>query len=138
MRLQVKRGRLERATERSAGYDLFSTEAVLLRPGERARVETGVETRFDNGMVGLICDKSGLAAKFGLTVLAGVIDGDYDKTWGVVLLNTGIGTVAISPGHKVAQVLFLSLAPLTVEVAPGAEFVERDAIREGGFGSTGT
>ena len=119
--VRLLRGRLHRGSPLSAGFDLFTTVDICLRPGRRVRVPVGVVTAFAPGVVGLIRDRSGLAADLGLTVLAGVIDADYDREWQVVLLNTGDAVVEVAAGSRVAQVLFLRVR--------GDVEVEGDAVK---------
>lgn len=73
--------------------------------------------------------RSGLAAKYGVTVLntPGTIDGDYVDEWKVILMNHGEGSFRVSRGDRIAQVLFV--------VDPGWSSEARE--RDGGFGSTG-
>ena len=67
----------ERAHHNDAGMDLFSTEEGVIFRGQKKVFGTGVAMAIPDGYVGLIWDKSGLAAKHGLTCLGGVIDAQY-------------------------------------------------------------
>jgi dUTP pyrophosphatase len=130
------KGRLHKGTPESAGFDLFATEPITLFSGQRQVVNTGVVTKLNPGIVGLIRDRSSLAANYGITVLAGVIDADYDKEWKVVLLNTGQNTVAIPTGDRIAQVLFLNVFQ-DVKTTENSTVTYGADNRVGGFGSTG-
>ena len=117
-----------RATKASAGYDLKALDGFVLMPRQRLLVPTGLSIRYMNPRaVGLIKDKSGLAHKFGLTTLAGVIDADYTGDIGVILLNTGNDVVTFKAGQSIAQLVVVPYYTFKEEV-----LVERD----GGFGST--
>lgn len=132
----VTAGRLHRGSLGAAGYDLFATEPVTLLPGQRRTVPTGVRLRLSESIVGLVRDRSGLAARFGVTVLAGVLDSDYRGEVGVVLLNTGPDAVAVPAGDRVAQLLFV---PVSHDIAvEDSAVVTGGGVRgSGGFGSTG-
>jgi dUTP pyrophosphatase len=118
------KGRLHKGTPESAGFDLFATEPITLFSGQRQVVNTGVVTKLNPGIVGLIRDRSSLAANYGITVLA------------VVLLNTGQNTVAIPTGDRIAQVLFLNVFQ-DVKTTENSTVTYGADNRVGGFGSTG-
>lgn len=131
------KGKLYKGTPESVGFDLFASEPVTLHPGQREAVPTGVITRLKPGLVGLIQDRSSIAFHHGVTVLAGVIDPDYDKEWKVVLLNTGNKTIAIPTGDRIAQVLFVETVQ-EIETTSESSILSGADSRTGGFGSTGT
>lgn len=119
-----------------AGVDLHSVDDVLLAPGGRALVGTGIALSLPFGTVGLIHPRSGLAAKFGVTVLntPGTVDAGYRGEIKVCLINHGEETVRIKRGDRIAQLIIQTV------VLP--EFVEVDGLDEtargaAGFGSTG-
>lgn len=123
-----------RATAGAAGFDLYSAEPAVLQPGARAVIPTGYAFSLPEGCVGLVWPRSGLAVNGGLDVLAGVIDADYRGEVAVVLINHGAEPVALSSGHRIAQLL---IQPV---LAP--ELIEEDDLGvthrgAGGFGSTG-
>ncbi len=129
----------KRATEGSAGYDLFALldEEVLIYPGAPVRIHTGISIAMpDSGMVGLVYPRSGLASKFGLipSNCVGVIDSDYRGEIMVSLTNLSRTAYALKPFERIAQLVF---APVLLP-----EFREVEALDEtdrgaGGFGSTG-
>lgn len=94
-----------RAHDTDAGFDLTSVESLELLPGHRATIGTGVAVAIPVGWVGLVCDRSGLAAKHGLTNLAGVIDSGYRGEIRVVMLNTGDELIKVSRGCRIAQLV---------------------------------
>lgn len=139
MEIRVKRLRPDaippiRAHEGDAGLDLFAPEGFAIAPGERKVVGTGMAMAVPDGHAGLILDRSGLAAKHGITTLGGVVDAGYRGEWKVVMLNTSDTPYETAPGERIAQVLVVPLAlPAVCEVS------ELDATMRGeaGFGSTG-
>ncbi len=128
----------EPATSGSAGADLRAAvdEEVVLAPGERALVPTGFSVEIPPGWEGQVRPRSGLAARFGLTLLnsPGTIDSDYRGEVRVLLVNLGTEPFVVQRGERIAQ---LVIAP-----APRVRFVETGELPpsgrgEGGFGSTG-
>lgn len=125
-------------TAHSAGMDLRAalTEDLVLAPGARALVPTGLYLEIPAGYEAQVRPRSGLALKRGLTVLnaPGTIDADYRGEVGVILINLSAEKQRIEPGDRVAQLLF---APVIqgelIEVATLAD----TARGSGGFGSTG-
>lgn len=139
MKLKIKKIKKEAklpcyAHPDDAGLDLFSCEDYLLLPHKRHLFKLGFATEFSHGYVGIIKDKSGLAIKDGLTVLAGVIDAGFRGEWGVILLNTSQKPYQVKKGDKIAQVIFQKIEKIEVEEVKKLSFHPRG---EGGFGSTG-
>ena len=127
-----------RAHPTDAGADLTSTEDVVLGPGERALVGTGIAIALPHGTVGLIHPRSGLAAKHGLSIVnaPGTVDADYRGEIKVCLINTDPRTpIEITRGMRIAQ-----LVVQKVELVGFAEVDELDDTDrgDGGHGSTGT
>ena len=124
------------ATDGAAGMDVLSAEDVVLEPGMRHAVATGLALAIPEGYEIQVRPRSGLALKHGVSVpnTPGTIDSDYRGEVKVIMINFGSEPFAIHRGDRVAQ---LVLAPVTragwVEVAELGE-TERG---EGGFGSTG-
>lgn len=122
-----------RGSMKAAGYDLYTTEFHILKPGERRLFKTGLSMAIPSGMYGRIAPRSGLALKNGIDVLAGVIDEDYRGEIGVVLINLGQEDKNITVGDKIAQIIF--------EFYNEVDFSEESALNEtsrgsGGYGST--
>ena len=125
-------------TAQSAGMDLRAALEgdLVLAPGDRALVPTGLFLQIPPGYEAQVRPRSGLALKRGLTVLnaPGTIDADYRGEVGVILVNLSAAEQIIAPGDRVAQLLF---APVTrgelIEVAA----LEETARGVDGFGSTG-
>ncbi len=120
-----------------AGADLVSTEEVVLEPGARATVGTGVAIALPEGYAAFVVPRSGLAAKHGITIVnsPGTVDAGYRGEIRVTLLNTDKSEAyRIRPGDRIAQIIVMPVPPVRfvpVDSLPGS------ARGEGGFGSTG-
>ena len=126
-------------TAQSAGLDLAAAVAgsVILAPGGRALIPTGLAIALPPGYEAQIRPRSGLAAKNGITVLnaPGTIDADYRGEIKVVLANLGDEPFAVERGMRIAQMVVAPVARIAWdEVAALPE----SARSTGGFGSTGT
>ena len=124
------------ATPRSAGLDLKATEYAVIPAGGRALIKTGIKLAIPDGFVGLICPRSGLALKHGVTVLnaPGVLDADYRGEVGVILANFGERPFFVEPGDRIAQLLIQPV--VRAELVPVEKLSESER-GQGGFGSTG-
>ncbi|MFN3864587.1 MAG: dUTP diphosphatase [Erythrobacter sp.] len=124
------------ATAGAAGMDVVSAEDVIIAPGARHAVATGLALAIPAGYEIQVRPRSGLALKHGITVpnTPGTIDSDYRGELKVILINHASEPFAIARGDRVAQ---LVLAPVVQAV--WNEVAELDATTrgEGGFGSTG-
>ncbi|HEY2901168.1 MAG TPA: dUTP diphosphatase [Polyangia bacterium] len=122
----------------AAGMDLASAadEPVRLEPGARVGVPTGLALEIPAGFEGQVRPRSGLALRFGVTIVnaPGTIDSDYRGELVVLLVNLGREPHVINPGDRIAQ---LVIAPVTqVELAEAEDL--SDTVRgSGGFGHTG-
>lgn len=120
-----------------AGADLHSSQALVLAPGERALVGTGVSIALPDGFAAFVVPRSGLAFKHGITIVnaPGTVDAGYRGEIKVTLLNTDQTTpYAIAVGDRIAQIIIMPVSRATfipVERLPGSQR------GEGGFGSTG-
>jgi dUTP pyrophosphatase len=124
------------ATEGAAGMDVLAAEAVMLAPGARAAVATGLMVAVPPGHELQVRARSGLALKEGLAVLnaPGTIDQDYRGEVKVILANLGDRPFAIERGMRIAQ---LVLAPYVRARWAEADRLDETARGAGGFGSTG-
>jgi|TARA_B110000444_G_C18697901_1_gene527514 dUTP pyrophosphatase len=97
------------ATEDSAGMDLRANlmEEITINPGQRRLVSTGIKMAIPQGYEAQIRPRSGLAIKYGVTVLnsPGTIDADYRGDVGVILINLGQNHFSIKPGDRIAQMV---------------------------------
>lgn len=135
-----------------AGFDLYATERVVLRPFERRIVPTGISISIPMGYYGRIAPRSGLAVKKGIDVMAGVIDHSFRGEIGVVLINLAIlgselnpglessmfggkNDFIIQPGDRIAQIIFTKIAD-EIEFEEAISF-DASTRGSGGYGSTG-
>ncbi|WP_435415135.1 dUTP diphosphatase [Ruicaihuangia caeni] len=120
-----------------AGADLISTERLVLAPGQRALVPTGLSIALPEGFAAFVVPRSGLAARHGITVVnsPGTVDAGYRGEIKVTLLNTDSSVpYTVEPGDRIAQLIVMPV--------PRVRFVGVDELPEsvrgaGGFGSTG-
>ena len=117
-----------------AGMDIYSVENIIIAPGKRVLVSTGITTEIPEGYVALIWDKSGLAAKSGIKTMAGVIDCHYRGEWKIVLFNTSENNYEVKKGEKIAQALIQPVVNPEIEEVSELSDTSRG---EGSFGSTG-
>jgi dUTP pyrophosphatase len=128
-------------TAGAAGMDLRAAvpedRPLILTPGRRAAVPTGLILEIPEGFEGQVRPRSGLALKHGITCLnaPGTIDWDYRGEVKVILANLGEEDFAIERGMRIAQLVLAPVARLAVEERTQARETARGA---GGFGSTGT
>lgn len=124
-----------RSNPSDAGADLFSTESIMIHPGERKTVGTGVSMEIPEGFYGRVAPRSGLAAKHGVDVLAGVVDSSYRGEIKVVLLNTDRhNTFHVEKGDRIAQIIFEGHFNFPLAESDSLDESRRGA---GGFGSSG-
>lgn len=125
-------------TAGSAGMDLrAAVEApIVLAPGARAAVPTGLAIALPEGFEAQVRPRSGLALKHGVTCLnsPGTIDSDYRGEIRVILINHGDDPVTIARGERIAQCV---IAPVVRAVLHEQDALPPSARAEGGFGSTG-
>ena len=126
------------ATAGSAGMDLKANTdvPVSLKPMERYLFPTGMHIQLPEGYEAQIRPRSGLAAKYGVTVTncVGTIDSDYTGEIKVSLINLSTDTVVIYPGDRIAQMVVAKYEKVTWEEVAALDETERG---DGGFGSTG-
>jgi len=132
-----------------AGYDLYATENVKIKPMMRALVSTGLAIEIPEGYYGRIAPRSGLAVKNGIDVLAGVVDSSYRGEVKVVLINLNFdlnvyqnpmtqiaGSIfdfVIKPGDRIAQIIIEKYHSVSWQQVESLSQSDRN----GGFGSTG-
>lgn len=124
------------ATPGAAGMDVLSAEDVVLEPGMRHAVATGLAFAIPDGYEIQVRPRSGLALKHGVSVpnTPGTIDSDYRGELKIITINLGAEPFAIHRGDRVAQ---LVLAPVTRARWNEVEELDETERGEGGFGSTG-
>lgn len=128
-------------TTGAAGMDLRAAvpedRPVLILPGKRALVPTGLVLEIPEGFEGQIRPRSGLAFKHGITCLntPGTIDSDYRGEVKVLLVNLGDEDFVVTRGMRIAQIVFAPVTRAVIDERSLAGGTERGG---GGFGSTGT
>ena len=126
------------ATAHSAGMDLRAhlDRPVVLEPGQRALIPTGLYVELPEGTEAQVRPRSGLAFKHGVTVLnsPGTIDADYRGEVGVLLINHGPEPFTVNDGERIAQLVVARYVRVSFAEVPDLRASERGA---GGFGHTG-
>ncbi len=127
-------------TDGAAGLDLLAAlpddQPLTLAPGARALVPTGLALALPEGFEAQVRPRSGLALRYGLTVLnsPGTIDADYRGEVQVLLVNLGAAPVTLARGERIAQMV---IAPVTRARLVEVETLDATERGTGGFGSTG-
>lgn len=126
----------EYATVGAAGADLKSAENGVIKPGEIKLVKTGLFLEIPDGYEGQVRPRSGLALKFGVTVLnsPGTVDSDYRGEVGVILINHGNKDFVYKKGDRIAQLIFSKVIKPKFEIVEQINTTTRGS---GGFGHTG-
>lgn len=128
-------------TDQAAGMDLVAAvgagEPVVIAPGKRALIPTGLSIELPAGYEAQVRPRSGLALKHGVTCLntPGTIDADYRGEVGIILANLGDAPFPVNRGDRVAQ---LVVAPVTQAVLRPVATLSKTRRGAGGFGSTKT
>jgi dUTP pyrophosphatase len=128
-------------TAHAAGLDLLAAVStatpLIIAPGERDLVPTGLAIALPEGYEAQVRPRSGLAARHGLTILnaPGTIDGDYRGEIQVLLVNLGNAPVTITRGMRVAQLVVAPVVRAQILEVATLDKTERGS---GGFGSTGS
>lgn len=125
-------------TPLSAGMDLRANidSPIVLHPMERVIVPTGLYIALPEGFEAQIRPRSGLAAKYGITVLnsPGTIDADYRGEIGVILVNLGHEPFTVNDGERICQMVIARYETVEWSLVESLDETERG---EGGFGHTG-
>lgn len=119
-----------------AGYDLYAVATISIAPGERGLVPTGLHVELPPGYVGIVKDRSSVAAT-GLHALAGVIDAGYRGEIRLLLLNTTPAPITVEAGRRIAQMLVVPYYAAGVETVEQLDDLTATDRGAGGFGSTG-
>lgn len=128
---------LDYARAGDAGADLFARRGVLLEPGSRELVGTGIAIALPEGYAGLVVPRSGLAARHGVTCLnsPGLIDSGFRGELRVLLVNTDRTTpYEVQRGDRIAQLVILRCDQARFLAVEGLPETDRGT---GGFGHTG-
>ena len=122
-----------RGSEQAAGLDLYADGNFVVKAGTHAIIPTGVAVAIPDGYCGQVWPRSGVSVRYGVDVLAGVIDSDYTGEIKVVLL-AGANDFEISQGDRVAQLL---IVPVSMLQCAEVESLDDTVRGDCGFGSTG-
>ncbi len=127
----------QKAHEDDAGFDLYASEDFLLKAHGFGCVPTALSVELPKGYEAQVRPRSGLAAKYGVTVLnaPGTIDAGYRGEVKVILINHGENDFEIAAGMRIAQMVISPVCPACFDEVSALEDSERG---EGGFGSSGT
>ena len=122
----------------SAGYDLRAclSQDVTIKPGEFKLIETGVGIEIPTGYFGMVCPRSGLAIKHGITVLnsPGIVDSDYRGELKCILINHSKRDFIVEDKMRIVQIIICKYEDINwVET----QKIAKSSRGEGGFGSTG-
>ncbi len=145
MKIFVKRLRKDHSvslpqymTEGASGMDLFASleKEVILEPGERRLIPTGIAVAIPVGFEGQVRPRSGLAIQKGIGILngPGTIDSDYRGEIGVLLVNFGKERLTVRNGERIAQMVISQVFRTTLEEVEDLPSTRRQG---GGFGHTG-
>lgn len=125
-------------THQSAGMDLRAdiAETIELKPLERKLIPTGLHIQIPDGYEAQVRPRSGLALKYGITVLntPGTVDGDFTGNIGVILINLSDTPFIVTPGERIAQLVISPVVQAELVEVKELEETERG---DGGFGHTG-
>ncbi|RQH12744.1 dUTP diphosphatase [Bradyrhizobium sp. RP6] len=122
-----------------SGMDLSSAEKLVLKRGQRRLVRTGLAVRFPKLTEGQIRPRSGLALKYGVTVLnaPGTIDEGYSGEISVLLINLGASDFTVKTGMKIAQLVVSPRIDVRISEVKSFRSKKRSTRGSRGFGSTG-
>jgi len=120
--------------DHDVGLDLRSREQKVIEPGQKALVKTGLKIALPKDHVGLIWDKSGMAANHFIKTMGGVIDPGYRGELMVIMANLGKEPFTVEKGMRIAQLLVQPVAKFPIEEVEELGDTERG---EKGFGSSG-
>ena len=129
----------EYQTEHAAGFDVnaFVKDPVILKPGERQLIPTGLKMAIPPGYEIQVRPRSGLAIKQGISIVnsPGTVDADYRGDIGIIIINHGQEDFIVNPKDRIAQLIINKVEHPEILQVEELDETERG---EGGFGSTGT
>ena len=125
-------------TEGSSGMDLRASveDTVLLKPGDRKLIPTGLTVSIPRGFEGQVRPRSGLALKYGIGMVnaPGTIDSDYRGEISIILINHGKKEFKVERGDRIAQMIISRVLKAEIELVNELDSTDRG---EGGFGHSG-
>jgi dUTP pyrophosphatase len=122
------------AHQGDAGMDLYSREDKVLKPGEIYAFKLGFALEIPNGYFARVLDRSGLAYKYGLHCLAGVVDAGYRGEYIAIIMNLSKKAYKIEEGERIAQMLILPVVTAKIKEVNELSDSERG---KGGLGASG-
>ena len=127
----------EKGRKQDAAFDLRAESKGIVPPGTRKLVRTGTQILVPVGYVAMVCSRSGLASKYGVSVAnsPGIVDPDYIGDVGVILENNGTESFFYDEGDRIAQLLFLQVAD--VKLSKSQKALQSSVRGDKGFGSSG-
>ena len=131
-----------RANQTDAGMDISSCESVIITPGKKHAVSTGIALLFPNDCYARIAPRSGLAYKYAIDVLAGVVDYGYTDEIKVILINHDTQDFVVNIGDRIAQIIFekIYIPQMSIDEMPYDELCtvcSNNTRGLNGFGSSG-
>jgi dUTP pyrophosphatase len=124
-----------KSREDDAGYDLYATEEVVIKPMERKLVKTGITLSIPTGFYAHISDRSGMALKRGAHCLGKIVDPSFRGEIGVILYNTDMyEPIKISISDRIAQVIFKKYENIDFVICDKLNSSTRQDL---GYGSSG-
>jgi dUTP pyrophosphatase len=123
----------------SSGFDVMAAESVLLKPGQRRAIGTGLSFKIPEGYEIQVRPRSGLALKHGITVLntPGTIDEDYRGEVKIILYNSDQNDYTVKRGDRIAQLVLAKRTPITIFEKVDEVNVAETTRQDNGFGSSG-
>ena len=125
----------------ASGMDLYASieGPIEINPGEFKLIPTGIKISIPEGFEAQVRPRSGLAAKFGVTVLntPGTIDSDYRGEVKIILINFGKEIFKVERGMRVAQMVFMKVERITFDEVEDEVRLDITKRNSGGFGHTG-
>lgn len=118
-----------------AGYDIYATTSIELKPGERYPMPLGMALEFPKGYVCVVTDKSGIASKYGLHSIGAIVDNCYRGEIHCILVNSSNEKVYVNKGKKIAQLIFYQC--FTTNDIKFVDKLSNTNRNDGKFGSTG-
>jgi len=124
----------KRNTKEDAGLDLSSIESVVIPPKTRKMIQTGISISLPEGTYGQIAPRSGLALKYGIQILAGIIDRNYTGEICVILYNSSDEDFVVNIYDRIAQLIIVNISFPEIIQVDELDNTERSSR---GFGSSG-
>ena len=126
-----------KATNFSAGYDLFASHAKTILPGQSAQISLDLHWAIPTGFCGRIIGRSSLVLIDKVTVEGGLIDSDYRGIVQAILYNHSQKAFTVKEGERIAQVVFMRKYNVEFIEVNSMQELGKTERQEGGFGSTG-